>query len=264
MNKLIFTLSLILISGVSLVAQISTNEIVTVDTVIAPNRLYQFNPKQLILPSAFILYGAIGVVTENKNWLDAEIQKKVVNQWNTPFKSYSFDDYLLALPALSVYGLNMVGVKGKHTFVDRSVILGTSTLISLGFIQIFKPLTHNLRPDNSTYDSWPSGHTTLAFAGAEFVRMEYKDKSAWYGVAAYGVASTVGAMRIYNNRHWFTDVVAGAGFGILSTKMAYWIFPTFKKCYASNKIGNNNTKVNLSIIPSYSSGMSGFYLAATF
>ena len=30
---------------------------------------------------------------------------------------------------------------------------------------------------------------------------------------------------MYNNRHWLTDVAAGAGIGILSTKIAYWLYP---------------------------------------
>ena len=39
----------------------------------------------------------------------------------------------------------------------------------------------------------------------------------------------------YNNRHWFTDVVAGAGIGILSAKAGYWLYPTINKLLASKK-----------------------------
>ncbi|GEP93672.1 hypothetical protein SAMN05660909_05620 [Chitinophaga terrae (ex Kim and Jung 2007)] len=34
-----------------------------------------------------------------------------------------------------------------------------------------------------------------------------------------------GVYRTVNDKHWVSDVVAGAGFGILSTELAYWLFP---------------------------------------
>ena len=98
-----------------------------------------------------------------------------------------------------------------------SNILLTTTVFSV------KKLTRQLRPDGSGYTSFPSGHTAEAFASAEFMRQEYKDVSPWYGIAGYAVATTTGILRLYNNKHWVRDVVAGAGFGILSTKLAYWI-----------------------------------------
>ncbi|MCX6225677.1 MAG: phosphatase PAP2 family protein [Bacteroidia bacterium] len=50
-------------------------------------------------------------------------------------------------------------------------------------------------------------------------------------MAGYTVAAGTGFMRMYNNRHWLTDVAAGAGIGILSTKLAYWVFPKIKKLF---------------------------------
>ena len=104
------------------------------DSVATNQSFYQFKPKQLIVPSSLILVGSIGLMTNNENWLDHRMQQKVVNDWNIPFKSYSVDNYLLAVPALSVYGLNLIGIKGKHQFMDRTLILGISTVASLGFL----------------------------------------------------------------------------------------------------------------------------------
>ena len=70
---------------------------------------------------------------------------------------------------------------------------------------------------------------TTAFAAAEFMRQEYKDVSPLYGIAGYGAATITGILRLYNNKHWVSDVVAGAGFGILSTRLAYWIYPVIKR-----------------------------------
>ena len=53
--------------------------------------------------------------------------------------------------------------------------------------------------------------------------------SLWIGVAGYAVAAGTGFFRMYNNRHWLTDVLAGAGIGILSAEIAYWLYPTFSK-----------------------------------
>ena len=61
------------------------------------------------------------------------------------------------------------------------------------------------------------------------MRQEYKDVSPWYGIAGYVAATTTGALRMFNNKHWFRDVVAGAGFGILSTQVAYVLAPVIIK-----------------------------------
>lgn len=91
---------------------------------------------------------------------------------------------------------------------DRSVILVTSYAIMATTVLGLKSISHVERPDGSSNNSFPSGHTATAFMGAEFLYQEYKDKSIWYGIAGYAVATGTGLFRIYNNRHWLTDVAA--------------------------------------------------------
>ena len=126
-----------------------------------------------------------------------------------------------------VYGLNLVGIHGKNTFVDRTLIFvmaeGMMSLSTFGL----KKVTHRLRPDGSNYYSFPSGHTANAFLGTEFMTQELGDKSIGYSVVGYGFATATGILRIYNRDHWFSDVVAGDGFGILSAKAAYLLIPTY-------------------------------------
>lgn len=52
---------------------------------------------------------------------------------------------------------------------------------------------------------------------------EYGHKSSWIGIGAYSVASATGLMRMANNKHWLSDVLTGAGIGILSTEVGYYL-----------------------------------------
>jgi membrane-associated phospholipid phosphatase len=115
-----------------------------------------------------------------------------------------------------------------------------------GSVGMLKSSTHILRPDGSTYNSFPSGHTSTAFMGAQFMWEEYKDVSPWYGIAGYAVATTTGVLRLYNNRHWVSDVVTGAGIGMLSTKAAYWLYPKLQRAFIPK-----SAMMNAVILPTY-------------
>jgi len=79
------------------------------------------------------------------------------------------------------------------------------------------------RPDGSSRNSFPSGHTATAFMTATMLNKEYGHYSPWIGMGAYATATATGLMRMANNRHWMSDVLAGAGIGVMSTEFGYWI-----------------------------------------
>lgn len=195
-----------------------------------------FNYKPLIIPTVLIGYGLVGLENDAIKNFNVELKKELNGHVNEEF---SVGDIVQYTPALSVYGLNSLGIKGKHNLKDRSIILGTAFIIMGTSVFGMKKITKVNRPDDSNITSFPSGHTATAFMGAEFLYQEYKDVSIWYGISGYVVASGVAYLRIYNNRHWLTDVVAGAGFGILSTKVAYWIYPFMKRTFFKDKINKN-------------------------
>jgi hypothetical protein len=201
----------------------------------------KFSYKQLIIPTVLIGYGVIGIGNDQLLSFNHQIQSEVTEDID---EKITIDDFSQYAPAASVYALNAFGVKGKNNMRDRSVIFMTSYVIMASTVLGLKSIVHEERPDGSSNNSFPSGHTATAFAGAEFLWQEYKDKSIWYGIAGYAVATGTGLFRIYNNRHWLTDVAAGAGIGILSTKIAYWMNPYItKKLFKSSSESNSTSMI---------------------
>lgn len=134
--------------------------------------------------------------------------------------SGSADDYLRYAPLVAVYSLNAFGVKGKNNFGNRTALALKSFLLNDLIVSGLKRWTDETRPNGENH-SFPSGHTSVAFAMAQFMHKEYGDQSIWYSIGAYGCATAVGVMRVAKNAHWISDVVAGAGIGILSTELVY-------------------------------------------
>ena len=139
----------------------------------------------------------------------------------TDFKT-EIDNYTQFFGPVMATGLKIGGVEGRS---DWGRYLA-STAMSYGFMALFvnsiKYTAKEMRPDGSTRNSWPSGHTATAFVGATILHKEYGlTRSPWYSVAGYGVATATGVMRVLNNRHWVSDVLSGAGVGIMSGELAY-------------------------------------------
>ncbi|PSL43391.1 membrane-associated phospholipid phosphatase [Chitinophaga niastensis] len=202
----------------------------------------------IAIPAAMIGYGFIAL--NNPSLRDLNHSTSAEIKEDHPGFSAHIDNYLQYSPVAAVYILNAAGVHGKHNLVDRTIILGISAVLTAGSVEAVKNWSHEQRPDGSDYLSFPSGHTATAFASAEFMRQEYKDVSIWYGVGGYAAAVATGALRMYNNKHWLSDVVAGAGFGILSTKAAYWMYPWVQRKVV-NKIFKEKSNSGTSMIMPY-------------
>lgn len=188
-----------------------------------------FKGKQLILPSILIGTGITGLTSDWMEYQNHEIRNELTENID---KKITIDDFTQYAPMVSTYALNLCGVKGEHNLRDYTVIFATSYLLMGITVNAMKLSIREQRPDGSSFDSFPSGHTATAFMGAELLRHEYRNVSPWIGVAGYAVAAGTGFFRMYNNRHWFTDIVAGAGIGILSAKASYWLFPyIYKKIF---------------------------------
>lgn len=182
-------------------------------------KLLRFSISQFYTPITLI--GA-GILTNNNH--ENAIKYKIVEKRNEYLPDFhtKVDDYLPFTPIAVAYGLDFLGVPSKTDFCNRSVILIKGELFTLGVVNVLKKATHQLRPDGSAYTSFPSGHTAWTFAAATFLSEEYQDRFKWMPYAAYGIATSVGVLRMANNKHYISDVLTGAGIGILSMKIAYW------------------------------------------
>lgn len=146
-----------------------------------------------------------------------------------------YEVYTLA--ALTTYGYVFKNEKVKST-----ALLATQAYITAGAIQgVLKYISGRQRPNYispvtkiadptfhgpfykfpvqtsgiSSNSAFPSGHTTVAFAAATVYAMEYRSHPL-IPILSYSFATVVGLSRLTENKHWPTDVLAGAALGILS------------------------------------------------
>ena len=212
--------------------------------------------RSFFIPSMMLAYGITTIKNNGAESLNQEVKEEI---WTAhPHSKRHIDNYLQFAPAVAVYGLNAAGIRGKHGLLDRSMIYLISNVITNVTVTTLKHTAHFQRPDGSAYSSFPSGHTAEAFASAEFLRQEYKDVSPWYGIAGYAAASATGILRMYNNRHWLGDVVAGAGIGMASTKLAYLVYPAIKRKFFRNR------DMNTFVAPYYQGGSAGVSVVYSF
>lgn len=142
-----------------------------------------------------------------------------------------FDDYIQYAPLVLDLGLGFTGVRTRHCFIDRTIEAALA-YAALGIINgSAKEIFYTRRPNSADYKSFPSGHTGFVFTGAELVRLEY----GWgWGAGAYAVAATVAVMRVYRDWHWMSDVMMGAGVGILCANIGNWLLEPTKKLFGIN------------------------------
>lgn len=138
-------------------------------------------------------------------------------------KHVSIDDYTQYAPAALVFVLDAAGMKGKYKPQTQLIMYGMGVIGTAAVVQPLKRIIGRERPDGSDLRSFPSGHTSTAFATAEFLNQEYGQEYPWVSVAGYATAGLTGYLRMYNDKHWLGDILAGAAIGMGTTKLVYWI-----------------------------------------
>lgn len=214
------------------------------------------NYKNFIVPTALVGYGVASLTIKDLKQLNFSTRDEINEHQPDHIR---LDNYTQFAPAVLVYGLSAAGIEGKHNFRDRSIIYGTSMLITSAITIPLKHLVKEERPDQSNRLSFPSGHTAVAFASAHFMYREYKDTNFLLSISGYSFAAFTGIYRMLNDKHWFGDVMAGAGFGIISTELAYWLYPKINRLIS----GKHNTSSAM-VMPFYQNKTVGIGLVKNF
>ena len=181
--------------------------------------------KSFIAPAA-LLGGGSAIKIFAHDSFDAAV-RETVQGIRPEGRAIAADEYLRFLPF--AMGAALAFAVPDAGWGRRGALLlqtGTALVCTAALTKGLKLIVDSPRPDASDSNSFPSGHCALAFAGAELVRIQH----GWaWGSAAYVCAIAVAGMRLYNDAHWFSDVLAGAGTGILCAQLSRLILPLEKR-----------------------------------
>ena len=175
----------------------------------------------LFLSCATLSQAQTRVPSDKIDW-DSDIRAIRLN--DIPSFRYRYDDYIQFSPAAAMIVMRACGVEARSKTGAEWL---SAEAFSAGIMAItvngLKYSIRRLRPDETTRNSFPSGHTATAFMCATMLHKEYGWRSPWISFAGYTVASLTGASRIMNHRHWCTDVLGGAVIGVGSVELGYLI-----------------------------------------
>jgi hypothetical protein len=192
--------------------------------------------RKMIVPTSCIVLGIWGA---GNDWFQAQSRNLAKEIDENIDHKFSVDDYMQYMPIAATFALDWCGIKAEHNLQDRTFILTMAYLMMGLSVNSMKTTVHEWRPDGTSNNSFPSGHTATAFMGATILYEEYKHVSPWIGVAGYAAAAGTGIFRMYNKRHYLQDVIAGAGIGMMSTRLAYWLYP---KIFTHSQFAHNRAK----------------------
>ena len=183
-------------------------------------------PGAVILPAAFLVYGCLKPGVHSIANLDDNIMAQVKKN-HAGFHDHSAD-YIMWSPTAAIYLMDAFNVNTRHTFKEHLILDAGSIIITGGAGLLMRKISGNIDVYNKQGTKFPSGHTANAFRGAEILHQELKYSHPFLSYSGYVIGVAVGALRIYNKDHLLSEVLAGAGLGMLSSKLTYWIFDKVK------------------------------------
>ncbi|UYZ59058.1 phosphatase PAP2 family protein [Hymenobacter latericus] len=184
---------------------------------------------KLVVPAALLGYGAL---TVNKHANASAPNYHLRDELNEQFPRFRtrLDDYSRHAPLVAAYALPLAGLKGRYNAVDFTLLYAGAYLLNTTLTSQAKRLVGECRPGNAAdHSSFPSAHTSQAFLTATLLHEQYRGQSPWIGIGGYAVATATGAMRMLNDKHWLSDVAAGAGLGVLSAEVAWRVYPWLRQ-----------------------------------
>ncbi len=152
-----------------------------------------------------------------------------------------------------MYTADLFKVESKNDVFTQTKILLISAIATNAITFGLKHAIGETRPDGSDNLSFPSGHTSNAFMMATVLFHEFKETKPVLAYSGFVFASATGALRVLNNEHWVSDVLVGAGIGIIVTDLVYRFEPL------KNWNPFKNDKISTIISPSYKENTVGLY-----
>ncbi len=207
--------------------------------------------KRSIIPVTLITIGAIASGTACEQNLQENIRNRVGDDYE-----FHIDDYFQYVPIVQMYIADAAGMKSRNHWFDQTKYLLISNIITASITHGLKSWVNKTRPNGGSH-SFPSGHTTFAFTNAAVLCNEFKQTSPWFAYSGYAFAATTGTFRMLNNKHWLSDVLFGAGIGILVTNIVYYFEPL--KSFNPFK-----SSKDLLLIPQFSDNKLGLYFSYKF
>lgn len=190
----------------------------TKDSISSINNQDKLSYKQFIAPAALVTAGTLLL----NSALNNHLQSNANNFFGEDFHT-SADNYLPFVPVAQIYLGKSFGFKPKNNFKQQTINIIIANVIDAAAFTTLKYITKEERPDQSDDLSFPSGHTAIAFTNAALLYYEYKDSNLWYASSGFLFATATGILRIANNKHYTSDVLAGAGIGLASGLIvSYW------------------------------------------
>lgn len=188
-------------------------------------------------------FGKFAAVTAALSFADEPVQQAALKLRNRNTGINNVSKYVTNFGAgygvITLAGLGMYALVFKNEKLKTTTLLATQSCITATAVtSVLKFMTGRTRPSYYNVNeeaepkflgpfskanvkkistSFPSGHTTVAFAAATVFASEYRDKPM-IPIIAYSAASLIGASRITENKHWVTDVFAGAAVGFITGK----------------------------------------------
>ena len=190
----------------------------TFDSISSSEKADKLSFKQFIVPTTLLSSGLVLKNLPLNKTLQGDIRKILGVDFQT-----KTDNYLQYEAIAQIYSGTFLGFKPKNDVLHQTINIVIANVIMGGLVQTMKHTFKEERPDNSNALSFPSGHTATAFTNASLLYYEYKDSNIWYASSGFLFAATTGFLRIANNKHYTSDVLAGAGIGLgVGLVVSYW------------------------------------------
>jgi len=193
-----------------------------------------------LIPSATLIVSGI--------YMDKDQRKRDFRSWvrdRVEVPSYTIDDYIQHAPIVAVLVSDMILGREKEVKKRHVRHLITAEASTLGTMFLLKLALDTKRPNGASF-SMPSGHTAYSFASAGVLYHSLKDDRPFWAYSGYAMATFVGASRVLRDKHWISDVLVGAGIGILGSHLTYNFDIWDSKGDAHQDEGLGHTTIGLS------------------